>query len=355
MNRSWHTGDRLPCLLLTLCFVHAAFLPGRDVEGAGRDDVRHITDFGAVGDGAADDTAALQAAIDDLPADGGVVRVAPGTYQLGTVRLRTGTRLVGAGRASVLRALPDTPAILMFQEGEQRGIALSDLVLDGAHADDRTEPGIGLFLRAPARVVDLTVQRVWFRNHAADAILVGGAPGEGHANLLFRDVDIRATGLTHGCGFNIFLDINSVGVVVIAEDTAHCHNGTVTGNVIRGCRMWGLAVSGGRHVTITGNTICDNGRGWGRDDAGRILNPDGTPLDPEESGVGLLLGSARAIVVTGNRIGNSLPNDTQAVGVREAGDCDANLIFGNDLTENTLSALMTAGPGTRAWGNLGVD
>ncbi|MEM6332064.1 MAG: glycosyl hydrolase family 28-related protein [Planctomycetota bacterium] len=57
------------------------------------DGVIHAHDFGAVGDGAADDTAAIQAAIDActsrVASDGrGVVRLATGVYRSGTLRLR---------------------------------------------------------------------------------------------------------------------------------------------------------------------------------------------------------------------------------------------------------------------------
>ena len=146
-----------------------------------------------------------------------------------------------------------------------------------------------------------------------------------------------------------------MGPVVIAEDLNHSHNGVVSGNVITGCRMWGFAVSGGQDVTITGNTIMDNGRGWSRDDQGRILSYNGAVLDPNESRVGLILGGARHIVVTGNRIGNSEGNDTQSFGVVETANCGANVILGNDLSGNAMGAHKLAGTGTIVRNNLGVD
>jgi hypothetical protein len=45
-------------------------------------DVVSVKDFGAVGDGVADDTAAIQACIDSLASTGGVVHFPPGTYRI---------------------------------------------------------------------------------------------------------------------------------------------------------------------------------------------------------------------------------------------------------------------------------
>ena len=120
--------------------------------------------------------------------------------------------------------------------------------------------------------------------------------------------------------------------------------------------MWGLAICGGQGVTITGNTILNNGKGWGRDDEGRILNSRGTPLNPKENRVGLLLvGGARHVVVTGNRIGNSHGSDTQSIGIVESADSGSNLIYGNDLSGNSIGACELARADTIARDNLGVD
>jgi polygalacturonase len=57
--------------------------------------------FNAVGDGVANDTTAIQAAIDALPANGGIVFFPPGAYKVTTpVTVRSNIVLQGAGRTS---------------------------------------------------------------------------------------------------------------------------------------------------------------------------------------------------------------------------------------------------------------
>ena len=46
--------------------------------------VRNVKDYGAVGDGLRDDTAAIQAAINSLPTTGGTVVIPAGTYLIDT-------------------------------------------------------------------------------------------------------------------------------------------------------------------------------------------------------------------------------------------------------------------------------
>lgn len=65
-----------------------------------------VKDFGAVGDGATDDTAAIQAAVDACDAaGGGVVFFPPGTYNVTQVALAgtTNVQLQGSGTSSVVR------------------------------------------------------------------------------------------------------------------------------------------------------------------------------------------------------------------------------------------------------------
>ena len=77
-----------------------------------------VDDFGAVGDGVADDTAAIQAAINSLGAStGGTIYLPAGTYRTTSILSCTqrGVTLIGDGAdASIIRAEHDTGAVVRF-------------------------------------------------------------------------------------------------------------------------------------------------------------------------------------------------------------------------------------------------
>ncbi len=75
---------------------------------AGVPDYIEVRDFGAVGDGVADDTAAIQAALDAKP---GSVFFPPGTYRC-NLTLQTGTNMVGSVDSTpTLRGVTSEPVI----------------------------------------------------------------------------------------------------------------------------------------------------------------------------------------------------------------------------------------------------
>lgn len=74
----------------------------------------NVRDFGAKGDSVTDDTAAIQAAVDSLH-NGGMVYFPPGIYLTnGVVVKKDYIRLVGVGRASILRAIGNNEVIVRF-------------------------------------------------------------------------------------------------------------------------------------------------------------------------------------------------------------------------------------------------
>lgn len=87
----------------------------RTLQDKGRD-IPSVKDFGAVGDGTTDDTAAFQAAHDALPTNGGDVFVPPGTYKLSSaVTFSKPTCLYGAGvKSTTLKTSSATSDVLVF-------------------------------------------------------------------------------------------------------------------------------------------------------------------------------------------------------------------------------------------------
>jgi hypothetical protein len=79
----------------------------------------NVKDFGALGNGAHDDTAAIQSAINSLPAAGGIVLVPAGTYVISaSLVLSEGVRLTGSGSGSVLRVAASASGIDVIKIGD---------------------------------------------------------------------------------------------------------------------------------------------------------------------------------------------------------------------------------------------
>ncbi len=98
----------------------------------------NVLDFGAVGNGSADDTAEIQAAIDSIAGtgqfgEGGIVFMPPGIYQISAqLSVPDGVRLVGSGRLTQIRAtggFPTTTALIRLGTGSGScyGTRLEDL------------------------------------------------------------------------------------------------------------------------------------------------------------------------------------------------------------------------------------
>ena len=130
------------CLLLVLasaCTSSPSKGPPPEASSEGS-----VLAFGAKGDGIADDTAAIQAALDSIPAGGGRILVPAGTYRISAplVVRRNGLTLRGEGPSSVLK-LADGVTRTMFVLPVEFGpsvnsadvvvtdVELSRLTLDG--------------------------------------------------------------------------------------------------------------------------------------------------------------------------------------------------------------------------------
>jgi hypothetical protein len=199
----------------------------RAVEAKLKDTVS-VKDFGAVGNGATDDTAAIQAAIDTTSAaGGGVVLIPAGTYNIngatgpftnlnpshgGGLWLKTGVKLIGAGiDLSILKNTSQNWRMVVGIRGGN-SMGLSDLTIDGDWPNKTpvplsTDPKRGEGIIVWNKISDLndfTIQNIKVKNTGHYAIglqnvLVNGCSIE---NVYFENIggdciDIKDT-LTNG-------------------------------------------------------------------------------------------------------------------------------------------------------------
>ncbi len=261
----------------------ASTAPARQ-RGPARVDIRK---FGAKGDGAQDDTDALQRAIAALPDEGGTVSVPAGTYLIDPTRrvaLRDRMHLELAPDAQ-LKAKPNAEGrafVLMASR-------VSDVEISGgrilgerdAHLGTTGEWGHGIAIYGASRITvrDIHVSRCW-----GDGIAIGGKkanPSDRTATIPSEDVVIdnvtctgnRRQGLT--IGYSRDVTVRNSEFSDTAGTKPECGidlepdlPGTVVGAHIENCRVRGNRGSGIQihkgcsEVTIRGCTIEDNG-GYG--------------------------------------------------------------------------------------------
>lgn len=196
----------------------------------------NVRDYGATGDGATDDTAAIQAAIDALPAGGGTVFLPAGTYLVSfretttagywsCLNLRRGTTLRGLGTESTViklaanQASHSSAAILqnITLSGGDEGITVADLTIDGNGANQTTlYYGIN-FLRARG----LRHDKVRILNVRGTS---NAPPGETFffnttscSDVFYVDCEAAGTAGTHGSGFASNQSTNVMRVNCVAR------------------------------------------------------------------------------------------------------------------------------------------
>jgi hypothetical protein len=167
-------------LLALACLLAVCGAPPR----AATETVLSARSFGAAGDGIADDTAALQAALDALPPEGGRVELGAGEYRLSApLELRRAhATLAGIGTASVLsRAFSGPDAAIVVSAGDA---VIAHLALAG------TGSGIGIQVLAadPALLSNLLLADF------EDAGIAVGDAERRAANVTVRSCRIRSAG-----------------------------------------------------------------------------------------------------------------------------------------------------------------
>jgi hypothetical protein len=209
----------------------ALALPPREASAATQSQiVTNVQDYGALGNGSADDAAAIQAAIDATP-QGGTVWFPPGTYLVGaTISLKLACSYVGSSMfGSVIKQAAGKNLVAVVADAgylanattSGRGVQVRDLTIDGNAAANTQGHGLVL-MTFRSDLHHLTVQNT---------------PGSG---IVFSDKNRAGTVISNSAVENRVTDcsvLNPKGYGVWVLDTnrsGRLTDGYLLNNIVQG-------------------------------------------------------------------------------------------------------------------------
>lgn len=329
-------------------------------------DAFNVKDFGAVGDGATDDQAAIQAAIDAAATAGGGCVVFPGDVYLigGTLNINNqdNVALFGHGPGSIIRANFSNAAIVTIA-GTSDGVEIAHLQFQGAGGSGTTT-ALGISV---ASTVGDTAGEVPVNIH--DCVFSGNADGTG-LNVGVECLGQR--GIVNNCYFQRHYGTNSCGVRLntgsdfrvtnnhmlmvdaasgraqygIANPAGTGGGGSViANNFIEGASLAGIYLSSVTGAVIQGNRV-EGGSSHGIDVVGSSdVTICGNSVN-STGGAGIAIGTdCSGFTVTGN---SSQSNTTHGIFVRQTADSSATvprngMILGNNCRSNTQNGINLTG------------
>lgn len=274
------------------------------------DETVSVTDFGATGDGATDDTAAVQAAI-----DAGNAFFPAGTYLISSTLTVPSSRLLsGDGRGSIVKLASASNTNMVqnsnYSAGTNADITILNLAFDGNVANQTNNGSYDKMGIAFKGVTNARIEGCHVFDQGTDCLnlinctnpVVVNNELEGAYNhaCTFENTDgfIGKGNIVHNCGSTTdAYTFTSSGHAFIGVNVA-CDDAVIEGNYIYS--MGDSCIRNeraGRGWTITGNVVIDSGK-----DSIKVMGLVGTTTKP------------KANVITGNVVINAGNNGIVANG-----------------------------------------
>lgn len=302
-----------------------------------------VKDFGAVGDGIADDTAAIQAAL-DASVNGGSVVIPPGTY-LHSSRLivKNGTRAV-IGTGGILKAANANCGLLLagIESGQASNVDYCDVrglnidgngfaitAIEGQNVQQvgitgnniyGVVDGYGILLRSYLAGLRNTVGSVVSDNR----ILLNANAGGVGRHAIALDV------LNAELNFAPYADAVAYynATFTAATATYFADRCVVSGNTVFG-GYYGISLSAASRTTVSGNALSSNTRNISIQNGSLYNTVTGNVCTQSaSSGIHMAYGS-QFNVISGNKIRNTA-NGGEAL-IQAYLDCKDNTISGNQI------------------------
>lgn len=306
-----------------------------------------VKDFGAVGDGVADDTAEIQAALDYAATANASVTFPNGTY-LHSSRLivKNGVRAL-RGEGGVIKAAANTCGILLAgkQAGQPENVTncdIIDLLIDGDNYSFTAIEGQNV------QVSNVTGNRIYnvtdgygilFRSYLAGArftLFVNISNNQVSLNTSYYGAAVSGIALdvlNAELNFAPYANESAYwqATFTAALPTYYADLCVVSDNLISG-GYYGVSLSGATRTSVTGNAIQLNTRNVSVQNGSSRNNITGNNLSQSaSSGIHMARGSSFN-VVTGNKIQNT-SNGGEAL-IQAYLGCTDNVISANQISAN---------------------
>jgi parallel beta-helix repeat protein len=294
-------------------------------------------------DGTADDVQ-IQEAIDDITADGGIVFLKAGTYDItAPIEMKDNVTLQGAGKGTVLVLANNADDRVITNDDHVSGndnFAIRDLTIDGNGDNQTIAPntsGTGYdavyfiyctnVLVQNCHIFDGNRHNLFLSDSCQYARILGNRIDNslGLTNIaLFTATDITVSG-------NISSSAGETGI-----KTDSCHTIDITGNTFTNNTTVGVYLTSSSNVTVTGNAIRGGQNGI------RMVSQDystitGNVMRDNSLDAIKLLQNCNYHTITGNLIrnnGSASANTYDGIGIADSGTGCTNItITGNTIVD----------------------